>query len=317
MLDVLDYGTLVNDAWRLTWRFRSLWVLGLFAGGGGSGSCSFNSANPRTTTGTLTTSPQAEEFTRAFGAWVAANIGLVAVIGLIVLLVVLIGIVVSLIAQGGLTRAAAEAARGGSPTLGNAWSAGLRFFWRYVGLALIFIVFVICAAIIGAIIFAIVGLAGSPSGAVRPLAFLVVAVLGIGVGIVAIPTLSFAQRAIAVDDLGAVAALRAGWSLFWAHAGTAIVLLILTFVLAIVAAIVLVIGVLIAAIPFVIVAVILYVAAGTVGVPLALWGIIGVIALFVVALLAAAVIGTFLWHLWTLAYLRLSARAAPSAPSPA
>ena len=30
----MDNGRLLHDAWRLTWRHRFLWVLGLFAGGG-------------------------------------------------------------------------------------------------------------------------------------------------------------------------------------------------------------------------------------------------------------------------------------------
>lgn len=30
----MNYSELVAEAWRLTWRHRFLWVLGLFAGGG-------------------------------------------------------------------------------------------------------------------------------------------------------------------------------------------------------------------------------------------------------------------------------------------
>ena len=29
----MDYAAVIRDAWRLTWRNRFLWILGLFAGG--------------------------------------------------------------------------------------------------------------------------------------------------------------------------------------------------------------------------------------------------------------------------------------------
>jgi hypothetical protein len=33
----MEYGALIRDAWRLTWRHRFLWLIGLVAGGGGGG----------------------------------------------------------------------------------------------------------------------------------------------------------------------------------------------------------------------------------------------------------------------------------------
>src|ERR671934_253431 len=84
----MQYEPLIREAWRLTMRFRSLWILGLFAGGAAP-SCSLTNRfeAPRTTP--TTTSPQAEQFMRAVADWVAANIGLLVVImfGLAVLLV--------------------------------------------------------------------------------------------------------------------------------------------------------------------------------------------------------------------------------------
>ena len=39
----MDYGDIIKRSWRITWRYKALWVLGIFAGvsgcqaGGGSG----------------------------------------------------------------------------------------------------------------------------------------------------------------------------------------------------------------------------------------------------------------------------------------
>src|SRR2546428_5154381 len=311
----MQYEALVREAWRLTWRFRSLWLLGLFTGGAAGASCSWTNshASPRTTTVTpATASPEAEGIARALASRVAANIGLIVVVGLLVILLVLAGIVVSFIAQGGLTRAGADAARGGAPTLGQAWGTGLHLFWRYVGLWLLVAVAAIGIAIVVAIVIAIVVLiAGAGNGSPgRALIALVVgvplAIAGLVLAIVAASTVTFAQRAIAIEELGPLGALRAGWLLFRAHAATSVVLWILNIVLAIAAGIAIAITVVIVAIPLVLVGVILWLALGLNAVVVA-WGVLGGIMLLAAVVVVGAIAGTFFWHYWTLTYLRLSA----------
>jgi hypothetical protein len=317
----MEYGAVVNEAWRLTRRFRSLWVLGFFAGGAAGSSTSWrNAGTDQRTNFPTTTTPEMERFTAALTAWVTEHIQAIVIVALIVLLLVFIGIVISLIAQGGLTYAGADAERGGTPTLGAAWSAGLRFFWRNLGLGLLIVLAAIAVGIVAAIFFGIgvVGAgAGEPRSAVFALLGVVAALAAIVVGVVLISTFAFAQRALVINDLGPTEALGAGWRLFRANIGTSIVLWILNIVLAIVGGIAIAIVLVIGLIPVAIIGAILYASAGAVTAGLIVWIVVGGLALLALVFVGGAILGTFLWHFWTIAYLRLSAAPVPAAPVPA
>src|SRR6266516_640188 len=106
----MEYGNLVRRAWRLTWRNRFLWVLGLFApstvvscsGSGGSG----RSFDFDTRSGAPSQLPP--ELSRLFEqvvVWVGQHLALI-ILGVAVALALgLLLLIVSLIAQGGIARA--------------------------------------------------------------------------------------------------------------------------------------------------------------------------------------------------------------------
>jgi hypothetical protein len=314
----VQYEAVIREAWRITWRFRSLWVLGLFAGSAGP-SCSWTNRTGDTGTGRVIPNDDAERITEAITSWVTANLGLITAIAIAFAVIALVAVVVSLIAQGGLTRAGIEATQGGTPTLGAAWGAGLRFFWRYVGLALLtiglVIAFAICAAIAGGILLLLGG-----AGDNAPTRIGVAVVLGIPLAIVGIivvfaglSTITFAQRAIAIEDVGPVAALGVGWRRFREHVGTCAVLWLLNLALGIAAGIAIVIMLVIVAIPLVAIGALLWYSGGFGG-ALVTWAVIAGVAFIILAAIVGAAAGTFFWHYWTIAYLRLvpPPRAAPA-----
>src|SRR5207253_51647 len=74
---LMDNGRLLQDAWRLTWRYRFLWVLGLFAGSSCNFSFNFPSGNlPREGPRGGTVDPELRRVLDAVGAWGAAHLGL-------------------------------------------------------------------------------------------------------------------------------------------------------------------------------------------------------------------------------------------------
>ena len=323
----MDYGSLVEVAWRITWRHRSLWVLGLFAGGsvggwnggsGGSGPPTWNGDTDDL--GRL--APEAGRVAEEVGRWLTANLGLVIAVVALLGLLGLVATIVSLIAQGGLSRATADLALGRPSSLGQAWRAGLRLFWRYAGLWLLLAAagLAIAAIVIGLVVLVVLG--GGPLerdlpavalaiGAVLlglPLV-LVAFVVGIGVGIV----VAYAQRAIALRELGPIEALLVGWRLLRANLGTSLVVWVLNLAISIAVGIGLAFGLLVVGGVLAIVGVVLWLIAGG---PTALtiaYIAIAAVVLFAVLAVVAAASNTFFWTYWTLAYLRLDPSAVQAA----
>lgn len=321
----MDYGALVSRAWQLTWRHKFLWILGLFATST-VGSCSGNagsSFNWRTDGREVERAfPEAGRAASAFGQWVMANFGLVTAVVVTIALVGVAVLVISFIAQGAMAQATSDLARNRAITLGQAWDAGLRLFWRYVGLWLVLIALgiavLVIVGIVGFGLFAGAIFGGRLSG---PL-ITVGAVVGALAALVAIPLavaltiiVAYAQRAIAVENVGPWEALNAGWTLLRRRFGTSLVVWLISVALGIAGAIV--VG---------IVAVLLLIPLGGILLVLILGSgmSVGTIAYGVVALLVFAavlwgvsgVLNAYFWNLWTLTYLHLTGRMEPAAGTP-
>ncbi len=315
----MDYGGLIRDAWAMTWRYRFLWVLGLFAGGAighGSSGGGGSSVQWQVAPGDIERLPPAVgSAAQEAGRWAAANVGAIVLVAALVALLVIALIVVSVIAQGEMARATADLADGRPTTLGRAWATGLRLFWRYVGLWLLLIAatilvaaLVAAIAVLGAVaLFAPMQAFEAPRfllGAILGLAILSLVVAAIVAGVSASIVVTFAQRAIAVDDVGPVDALREGWALFRTHLGTSLLAWLVNVALAIGGGIA--VGLAMAAVGLVL---------GAVGA--ALWSALGwalptigyaglaAILFLAVLLVAVGIFNTFFWNYWTLVYLRM------------
>lgn len=140
----MDYNDLIRTAWSLTWRFKSLWVLGLLTGmpatscsGSGIGQ---NYQWPPDGFDELDRGSAASGADLSRGEvtrWLQDHLELLLVISAIIALVLLLLFVLHLIALGAMARAADDVSRGREITLGRAWGVGVRLIWRYGGLALL------------------------------------------------------------------------------------------------------------------------------------------------------------------------------------
>jgi hypothetical protein len=312
----MDYGRVVREAWGITWRHRSLWLLGLFAGGVAAPQCAWSGGGGRPDSAgdpsRLTPGTQSGEVAAEVTQWITANIGLLATIAIALALVALAAFVVSLIAQGGLSRAGADAAEGRSPTLGATWAAGARLFWRFVGLWLTLVLGIIGLGVLAAgvaVLFRLsVGRGDAPwLGAVVLLLALPLIALGVALAVGFAIVVPFAQRAIALEDIGPIAGIRAGWRLARRNIGTSLLVWILSIGLAIAAGLGIVIGLAVVAIPLSLIGFALWSAAGW-STPTVAYVILAVLAVIALLLVLGAMLNTFFWHYWTLAYLRLSGR---------
>jgi hypothetical protein len=195
-------------------------------------------------------SPAVTRAGEQIATWAAANVGLLVGLALAGVALMLALLVLSLVAQGGMAQATAELATGHVSSLRRAWGVGVHLFWRYVGLWLILIgVGITLAAAIGAVTAAVASAAFAGQGGLAmamggvataaivvgfvafvlqvtrgmrvprwvvafgaTLFALPVVTVFVAVGLTLSIVVAFAQRAIAIEDIGPIDALQSGGS---------------------------------------------------------------------------------------------------------
>jgi hypothetical protein len=317
----MDYGALIKNAWRMTWRYRFLWVLALFAGGGSSffpgtggnvgtrgwGGQVGGSDGPGPFGG------GAGDFRQPLGEaarWALDNAGLLIGGGVLVLLLALAWLVLSLIAQGALAQATVDLAEGRQTTLGAAWRTGLRLFWRYVGMYLILFGLAMAVGLAVAVAVGLLVALGSIGGGATGFAVLIgvlvsvpLVLLGIVLGVATSIVVTFAQRALAADDSGPVEALRSGVRLLRAHPGESILVWLIGLALGIGASLVVGLAVVILAVPLVLLGFGVWSGAGMTAT--IFYGVVAVLLAVVVAVALGTIVNTYFWHYWSGAFVRL------------
>jgi hypothetical protein len=217
----VDYFDLLKRAWNITWRYKALWILGLFAGvmggGGSSGGSSYQTGS--------------DDFGRAgdqFGRWLEANFGLVLIL-LGALLIVGIALwILGVAAQGGIAHGTNEAAEGRTPALGDAWSVGFAKWGRtfmvqfVLGLPLLAIVLVFSMVALASTAGGLAsdnsfGLAAGSAGLcfVAPLLIVVLIAAAFIIGIIS----PVAIRYGVLRDMTFGVAIKQAWNDLWAKKG--------------------------------------------------------------------------------------------------
>ncbi len=141
----MDFGYVLNRAWKIVWKYKVLWIFGILAscgqaiGSGGSNSgYRFSSQDTNVT-------PQIEQF---FNQLDPTIIALLIAIGIIVALALtVIAILLGTVGRVGLIRGTVKAEQGAERlTFGELWREGLTYFWRVFGLNLMIGILILLAA---------------------------------------------------------------------------------------------------------------------------------------------------------------------------
>ncbi len=303
----MDYTALLRTAWGITWRYKYLWVLGLFAAEGGG--CSFSSGSSNfggnTGSGGIGSPSGIEDFFSQNWALLLAL-----VLGFIVLSIALW--VISIIATGGLIAGTDAAYHERTDSgLGDSWRAGLRSFWRLLGMWLlialaVFVVVLLVVLVIGLPI----GLAiyrdadlgaGAIVGVVLFVILLVLIAIPAGIALQIVST--WANRSLVLEGTGVVASLRAGWRLFRSNIGVSLMVWLIAVGVSIGTAIAILIPLAILAIPIGIMIWRIAVDANP-----ALWVGLSVVGLVLVVVLSVfkAATTTYFGAYYTVAYRQLT-----------
>ncbi len=327
----MNYGALIERAGRMLLRHRYLWVLGLLGGGEafsaptgfpGSFGGPVPGSVPRSNVYYFGPSPAPSWMPLTnhggsvdMGSFFADHPGAVAAIIVGVLLVFVIGALFFLflgpVSTGGLVRAAVEHDDGRPFAFGQAWQAGLRTFWRVLGLRLLEIVVLLFAlGILGIVALISLAASGFTAGSFGSLGLVFVLIILVSVATQVVFTL--AVRAAVMDDRSITQALESSIALVRRRLGPVALVWVISIAISIGIAIALFVALAIIAIPFVLLGVITYAAGAGIGIPL----VLGILIAVVVLLVAVGGSSAFVSVLWTLAYRRFEGEPA-SAVAPA
>lgn len=213
----MEYGRIVSDSFKIAWRNKSLWVFGLFAGGGGAG---FNFDDSWFKKQDLGFDP--EEF---FQTWdIPFDWHLLIPIALALAVMGLGFMIMHLISVPALIDGVNKIKRGGSYRLGSSFSVGIDFFWRFFGLSIIAVV-VIFSSMIVAVAFGFVAYA--IHWAVMVFYILIMIPLFIVLIFGATSVIELATRAMVVRDIGVFDSIHEGYLLLKRNLGNNILMFLI------------------------------------------------------------------------------------------
>lgn len=319
----MNYGDIIKRSWHITWRYKALWVLGIFAGVSG---CQGSTGSNYTRSGSRDFSQFSGQRApiaglRNFMNAVDQYLPLLIAATLALLLMVLLLSVLAIAARGGLVTGANAADEGRRLTLSELWGAGFGRFWTLVGLDIILKLPVAALGLailvgIGAPLLGTLLAGGEPGGGT------LVSICGVAaIGLPLLLVLSFvlgvmyliALRYVMLGGQRAFEAAGNGWHFFRARFKDTFLLWLINAGLNIAASLAL-------AIPVVVLGV-------AVAVPMAMAGIAdqwsvfaGLVFLLIVLVLAIATLyngvwGTFTSALWTVFFRDVAGMSALAQPA--
>ncbi|MEE8149460.1 MAG: hypothetical protein V3T75_03300, partial [candidate division Zixibacteria bacterium] len=212
----MNYGKIVEDSFSLGWKYKSLWFFGLFAGSLGEYNFQYEADQPF------------DFETLEYESYQGVLEYLAPILAAILVLVFVLSIL-RLICSPALVDGVNKITRGGTYKFWDSYSRGLDFFWRYLGLNVLF-----AAVMIGVIIVSI-GIAALIHWLMLLLMLPVIMIFGF----VGSSVFGLAERSLVVRDNSIGDALEEGWVLFKNNIGKCIIIVLIIFGLALAVGIVL------------------------------------------------------------------------------
>ena len=315
----MDFGEVLTKAWKIVWKFKILWIFGIFAGCGTNRGFSFNGGGSGFQNGGVPGStpnlPPGFEDNMLRLMNFFENPAVIAGFISLICIFIFIAVFFSIMGKVGLIKGAQDADAGAEHLgFGELWKSGLHYFWRFLGLSLIIgspILLIYLALIFGAILvfFAFMSGSGNGSFGAAPALVVLIPVICIFTCVVFLLAIviSFlspqAERAIVIENEGVISGIRRGWNVLTTNLGPILIVWLILVVISVVAGILFALPLLIIVVPLFIT----YVFAGSNAsyTPLIVAGLC-IAAYIPVALVANGILTAYLESVWTLSYLRLT-----------
>jgi hypothetical protein len=305
----MNYGDLIRDAVRITWRNRYLWFFGFFvglgSGGGGGGGGGGRDFDEQSSTEIASVSPLAIQ------QGLFDNVGLIVALVALLLAIFLIFFALYAVSQGGLTESVAAIDRGETRSFSSTWRAGTSYFWGVLGQVLVFLGIALGLLLAVGIPVALLvwGAFITGSTALRVVAVVVAVLVAVALLIVIFIPLAiirqFARRELVVRGENVLASVGSGYRLFLGNMGRSLLVWLIQLGIMLGAGIALIIALVI--VGFVLFLPTIILAATGYSTAAILAGVVAGLILAPLLVVAVAILGTFNHSYWTLAYLRLTA----------
>lgn len=296
----MDYGELLSATFRVSWRAKYLWIFGLFA-------LSLDGCNPSSSSYQFSGDDGGDGIDSFAGGldFLVGNWGWLLALGLVLFVLGFVLFALSVIMTGALVAGADEAYRGVQGRgPGRSWRRGLERFWSLLGLLLFLALAGLLALLVIGLLIAVVVFVFLSTEVSRAA---VVVLIGLGLLLVLalLPILvvlqivvSWSSRSLILDGTGVFASLGRGWRLFRTRPGSSLLVWAINLGLGIAVGLLL-------TVPLIALGAPLLLALGFGGDP-GTWLIPLVVSglglLFLMALVAKAVLTTFFSTYWTIAY---------------
>jgi hypothetical protein len=287
----MDYGKMIRDSFALAWKYKSLWIFGLFAGWGSSFNTSFGKNDFKAFGGgELGHSPFGGLGIDPSQVW---SYLLPFLIGLAIFVIAYT--LASCIAMPALIDAVNRVTRGGVYKFSESFSTGVDFFWRVLGLHIV-------GFVIGIVSLGVVALCLAVAYMISPILCIITLVPAIPLLIFLFLALTMilllAQRAMVVRNGSIGDALHEAYTLFRNHLGKSVAFFFICFLLAM--GIGIVVG---------IVLMLVYVPIGllaySVGAPIWAAFLIAIVLALPISIPVGGYLGTFFSSLFTMFYFGL------------
>ena len=225
----MDFGEVLRKTWDISWRNKGLWILGILAGCSASGRGNFGSSSS-SARGYNFDYDKAPDFfgdpnywdfgRREEGVIIPIILGLFC----LALIVAIVVFVLGVIGQSGLIAGFKKADDGADVSFSEALSDGLQYFWKLVGIRILFFLLGIGFVFALIMLFLIVGIGTLGIGLIClvPLICLLIP-FGMAVDSYIILTMVAAVE----EDLGVFEAFGRSWNTFKENLGPVVVMILI------------------------------------------------------------------------------------------
>ncbi len=218
----MDFGEVLSSSWKIVWKHKILWIFGILAGcSRGSGSGSANSGSNYTAD---TVPPELEQF----GQFLADNPWIIAAIIIAILFLVLLAVFLGTVGKIGLIKGTLQADAGVEHmALGELFNTSMPYFWRVFGLTLLVGLGIFIVLMVFLVPIILLGIAAGPALllCLIPLMCLFIPLAWV-IGVV----LEQGTVALVAEELGIFDALRRGWEVVKANAGSMVVMALILYI---------------------------------------------------------------------------------------
>lgn len=193
----MDYGGLVKRALDIMWKFKYLWVFGFFLEfGSGTGGWFGNLP---------------EKVKLPVGDFLSgALVGAIVLLVLVGLVVFMLFLIMYIISQGGLIHCVWRIESGENPTLRHGWDAGIKNFWRILGISIIILIFILASGLVTIVPFILLLLAFKALGIVSGIILFPI-FLALLITLILIDL--YATRTCIIEGKGVFDSLAGGWEM--------------------------------------------------------------------------------------------------------